>query len=241
MAGGSPLADAWRSMDDQKRLGAQDLLADEYKKAQIAHLQQGPRPTGFTAELIAAGIDPSSEQGKAYLLKKVESTVDPYVTFSDANRGSYFGPRSGLPGALGVAPPPDSPLGAPELDTGTMLPDDAAGLFPGARMSSGYRTPQRNAQVGGVSNSMHTRGKGQAVDLVPGRGQSIASLAEQARKSGRFTEVLPEKDHLHVGWGKKNGPAPTNREQLVREANAAIAKGADPVKVQARLRQMGVQ
>lgn len=62
------------------------------------------KPSGYTAELMAAGIDPNSDEGKGLLRQKAMNSADPFVTMSNP-QGSYFGPRSGLPGALGIAPP----------------------------------------------------------------------------------------------------------------------------------------
>lgn len=61
------------------------------------------KPTGFSAELLAAGIDPESDQGKADLLQHVNNSLDPWITASNP-QGSYYGPRSGLPNVFGGAP-----------------------------------------------------------------------------------------------------------------------------------------
>lgn len=76
------------------------------------------KPTGFAGELQAAGIDPTSPEGVADLKKHVDNTLDPWITMSGQN-GSYYGPRSGLPTALGAGGP--SPVG-----TITPIPDDPA-------------------------------------------------------------------------------------------------------------------
>ena len=83
------------------------------------------------------------------------------------------------------------------------------GVAPGARITSGRRSPERNRAVGGQPNSYHLRG--QAFDLTPAPGQSMADLERQLRQSGLpFAELLNEGDHIHVAWNGQadGGPAP---------------------------------
>jgi hypothetical protein len=78
------------------------------------------------------------------------------------------------------------------------------GAASGASVTSGYRTPEHNQRVGGATNSYHTRGTGQALDLVPGPGETMAQLHARLRQSGLpFQELLNEGDHVHAAW---NGP-----------------------------------
>jgi len=62
-------------------------------------------------------------------------------------------------------------------------------------ITSGYRTPRRNRQVGGVKNSYHL--KGQAFDLVfPGCLTPKQDLFNIAKLF--FNGVIEYHDHLHV-------------------------------------------
>jgi hypothetical protein len=71
----------------------------------------------------------------------------------------------------------------------------------GAKITSGRRSPERNAAVGGAKNSYHLRG--QAVDLVPAPGQTMAQLEADIRASGaEFAEIINEGDHVHVAWAE---------------------------------------
>lgn len=71
----------------------------------------------------------------------------------------------------------------------------------GARATSGYRDPAHNAKVGGVQNSYHTRGTGQALDLVPAAGETMAELRARLASSGLpLVENINEGDHVHVAW-----------------------------------------
>lgn len=71
-------------------------------------------------------------------------------------------------------------------------------------VSSGVRTAAHNAAVGGVSNSYHLTG--QALDLVPTAGQSMATLYNSVKTdllSAGITplELFNEGDHVHVAFG----------------------------------------
>ena len=68
-----------------------------------------------------------------------------------------------------------------------------AGAYPGAQISSRQRTPQHNAEVGGVPNSQHISGT--AADFVIPPQQRPAFIAD-ARKRG--FEALDEGDHVHL-------------------------------------------
>jgi hypothetical protein len=64
--------------------------------------------------------------------------------------------------------------------------------FPGTTVTSMYRDPKKNAQVGGVANSYHT--KGQAFDAVVPASQKAAAMA-WAKQRGM--EAIDEGDHIH--------------------------------------------
>lgn len=65
-------------------------------------------------------------------------------------------------------------------------------------MTSGRRTVAGNALVGGVSGSDHINGD--AEDLVPTAGMSMADLAARARSYfGPKANILNEGDHVHIG------------------------------------------
>jgi len=72
----------------------------------------------------------------------------------------------------------------------------------GERVTSGYRTPEHNREVGGVANSYHTRRDAQgnplARDSVPPRGMSLAEYARQLRAANPHLQVILESDHVHM-------------------------------------------
>lgn len=103
------------------------------------------------------------------------------------------------------------PMGAPRQTAQPRASRQPVAAFPGnpvdlipqaaggARISSGYRDPERNRAAGGATNSYHTRG--QALDLVPQNGETMAQLEARLRQSGLpLRELLNEGDHVHVAW-----------------------------------------
>lgn len=73
-------------------------------------------------------------------------------------------------------------------------------------VSSGYRCPQLNSLVGGVSTSQHTMGE--AADLVPASGGSLAALARAAIQFGDFDQLILEQaggsKWIHISWRECN-------------------------------------
>lgn len=63
--------------------------------------------------------------------------------------------------------------------------------LPGVRITSAFRNPWKNEEVGGVLNSRHQ--VGMAFDVVPATLTTIQAL----RRIG-FKKILDEGDHIHV-------------------------------------------
>lgn len=85
-------------------------------------------------------------------------------------------------------------------------------LFSGARITSGYRTPAHNREVGGKPNSYHIRGEGQALDFVLSKYVSLVNIRRKLALAGMpVRELLNEGDHIHWAWGagagRRNGRA----------------------------------
>lgn len=88
----------------------------------------------------------------------------------------------------------------------------------GAVITSGLRTPEHNAAVGGMPNSHHLTDT--ARDLVPPKGMTLAQLGNAARAAVPGAKVIVEKDHVHVQWDGSPASGPLARVDNI-EANAA--------------------
>ena len=104
-------------------------------------------------------------------------------------------------------------VGAPvnENDVGAFGSDQAADAIktyaPGATITSEGRTPQHDAAVGGVPDSMHVGD--QAVDVVLPQGMTADQFRAKLVAQGYpITEFINEGNHVHWGWGAKGGQAP---------------------------------
>ena len=75
------------------------------------------------------------------------------------------------------------------------------------QITSGLRSPAKNAQVGGVPNSAHLTG--QAYDFVP-KGMDTKTAASKLAQSGiPFDQIEDGGDHVHISF------APANRRQFI--------------------------
>lgn len=112
------------------------------------------------------------------------------------------------------------PSGANDQQPWIATEDQAAeairGIDPNAQIPSQYRDQAHNAEVGGVANSLHTRGGGQAADVVLSPRVTPQAFRAQLEAQGYpVTEFLVENKgdphstgyHVHWGWGPKNGAA----------------------------------
>lgn len=69
------------------------------------------------------------------------------------------------------------------------------------RVTSTYRSPERNRRVGGVANSYHLSGR--AIDIARRSGVRHAEIESAYRAAGyRLIESLDEGDHSHFAFGR---------------------------------------
>jgi Peptidase M15 len=153
----------------------------------------------------------------------------------DAN-GNYFtvDPRTGTakPVTMGGGGIPGQ-RGGGGVQTGqygAAIEEAAKQLAPGLVVSGRGRTPERNAQVGGVANSYHLTDN--ARDFQPAKGQSLDQLAAALAplKQQGFDVIIERgKNHVHVepGAGMARGgaaPAAAGGGQL--QGPVKFGKGA---------------
>lgn len=95
-----------------------------------------------------------------------------------------------------AAAPVSQAIGAPAAASPTQYAGDFTSLamdFPGVKMTSGTRTAQRNAEVGGQPNSQHLRGT--AADYAVPEQLKPAFVA-RAKQLGY--QAIDEGDHIHI-------------------------------------------
>jgi len=100
----------------------------------------------------------------------------------------------------GPAPPPPSAAPAAPVRPLASATDIQAIVRAPVQITSGARSPEHNAEVGGVSNSLHLTN--QARDFVP-QGISTAEAANRLRQAGYH--AIDEGTHVHVDWGRPAG------------------------------------
>lgn len=91
----------------EQRKRAAEMADYRTKKSIDAEFDTGPEPDVFDRALAGAGIDPSSPQGQDLYRRRAESMAqgqDEFVVVPIPGRGTYAGPKSGLPTAMGQAP-----------------------------------------------------------------------------------------------------------------------------------------
>lgn len=187
----------------QERQAAQDTRQ--------AKLDSAPKfiegPNGIYA------LDPMTGSPKlvADFPKKPEGPNWKERTLPDGST-EWFDINSMLPGAGPTAPQAPQPQPANWLAGVSQAAPDAA-------VTSGFRTPQDNARVGGVPNSRHM--SGQAVDLVPRPGETMAQLYTRVAQAPGV-KAINEGDHVHVQQGGASagrpvipGSAPKPKESTV--------------------------
>lgn len=114
----------------------------------------------------------------------------------------------GVADAAAPAAAPQDPWGVAANDQQAWSPspsdaqDAIHSIAPGATVTSQYRSPEKNAAVGGVADSMHLDAN--ATDFVLPKGKTAAQVKAELIKQGYpVTEFIDEGTHVHWGWGPK--------------------------------------
>ena len=130
-------------------------------------------------------------------------------TLTETGPQPFTGPQPVTPKTAAAAPPQTVTFrgGMESLsDTGRNAAQSVLQNFPGARITSGLRTPERNAAVGGAAKSYHLTGD--AIDVVPPAGMPMnvfaAQLQQQLGPQG-YTVMYGDPghlDHIHIQPGR---------------------------------------
>lgn len=189
------------ALQQDKRLAAQD--------ARQARLDSQPKYIETSDGIYQATPDGKVSLAMA-LPKKPEGPMWKERTLADGSTEWFDINQMGAPS--------QQPMPQP-VEGGNWL-SQVASAAPDATVTSGYRTPEHNARVGGVPTSRHITG--QAVDLVPRQGETMAQLYTRV---GQVPGVraINEGDHVHVQTSAPGaarpvvqGSAPKAREQWVQ-------------------------
>lgn len=233
-------------------------LPYEQRKAYIESVRPELSASGWTDELLN-NFDPTDEGLTAVVHSNmtVEQAMGrDKVDYKEVGPGARLVPfdSTGRPMTSDAGGSRTAGMTTPGMQTtpgfgaGHPAVPDGSGVFnpklpSGATVTSGYRTPEHNRDVGGVRNSYHTRkdanGNPMAFDIVPPQGMSMEQLHAEAMRLNPGLDVINEGDHVHLE-PKPGGASRPGLAEVRRHAQEAIAAGADPVAVKARAAEMGV-
>lgn len=120
--------------------------------------------------------------------------------------------------------PPQAPL---SQQVGTVLQQ----AIPGLRITGYGRTPERNAEVGGVENSMHL--DDMALDMDPNTDQAavraaLTKMGITPTEFGIHEGKNGQGRHLHVGWRPKGGVQPAESVATPASGGARVLYSGTP-------------
>lgn len=181
-------------MQNAQAIQAMQMKLDEAKKATVSKAAEAGFLGGPDLQFQPFNIPAGARHGDPTGQGAQGAQQPPMIPAAAAPPGQSSQP-------MGVPPPPPPQPQAPFPSQKQFM-----GAVPGAQVNSGLRTPQRNAQVGGVPNSYHLTG--QAYDLRPPAGMTTAQYAHALQAKFPGVKVLDEKTHVHVQPMAPNRPPP---------------------------------
>lgn len=250
----------WESMDAQRARPAQlDAMREEDAFARRVFANDPAGYLAWRANRAETGKALASRQ-EAYTLAPgsvrgvggQEVQRAPFAPVNVAPGGASVDPTTGRvlyqapykPEVVNTGPGETTSVINPGAPTPSPMLDEQAArgvigsLFPGAVITSGARTPERNAEVGGARGSYHLAG--QALDIVPPPGVSVADFRAKLQAQGvPVTELLDEGDHIHWAFGQPRGgassqvvatgaPKPAGRLASPQEVAGMFPEGVPP-------------
>ena len=177
----------WKRQTGLKTIEKDKLYKAEIIKQETANgtRQLAVDPYGNRGASVVPGSEINLGQEITYVRGEDGVVIPMPKRMAPAGGGLVGGARGGAPLGAGIE-------------------QAAQQLSPGVVVSGRARTPERNAQVGGVPGSYHMSDN--ARDFQPAKGQTVAQLATrlQPLKAQGF-DVIAEGDHVHVEPGPKMG------------------------------------
>jgi len=194
-----------------------DLTTDEGKKADSVYRSFVQKAEGdaWEARLNTLAYDTQTgdiEKAVSVLQgNKDNMPAETYAKMSHSFSGPYRTYQS-----RGIADQVFSEFDRSYQSANGTAPDLEAAItnvFPGSKITSRGRTAEDNARVGGVENSHHLDGN--AIDFIPPVGVTKEQVRDMFTGLGvNPTELIDEKDHIHVAWKPKaSGIDPNSRYQ----------------------------
>ena len=180
----------WKRQTGLKTIEKDKLYKTELIKQDTADgtRQLAVDPYGIRAASVVPGSEVSLGQEITYVKGPNGEVIPMPKRMAPAGGGLVGGDRGGAPLGAGIE-------------------QAAQQLSPGVVVSGRARTPERNAQVGGVPGSYHLSDN--ARDFQPAKGQTVAALAKRLQPlKAQGYDVIAEGDHVHVEPGPRMGRAP---------------------------------
>lgn len=167
----------------------------------------GPQKPQFERPQIQRGEKTAQAFAGVGDANQVRQQTGGFAQWAQEQRESeQFGVPDFSSGGVGAAPGPATPTGdlvswgGYQFDSGVVgYMQELSSRF-GLRVSSGYRSPEHNASVGGVPNSNHLTGR--AGDFS-GSSRQMQLGAAWARRNGAREVLIHNAGsgmHLHVAW-----------------------------------------
>jgi len=208
--------EAWRQDSLMRTMDAKDQVAKEYIK----------QTTGTEERVIGL---PKYGSGAATEVPGSRISVAEGMRYLKTDTGDIIAVPNEKPGSFTTPPPAGGApgRGAAAGQYGAAIENAVTQLAPGTIVSGRGRTPARNAEVGGVSNSYHLGDN--ARDLQPAKGQSLDQLAAKLaplKQQGFDVIIERRKNHVHVEPGPgmaRGGGTPTSLS-----GPTPIVKGTGP-------------
>lgn len=172
-------------------------LAGQSTRGAIGSLMQQPDWASRSKEARATAIRKAADLAKKMAKAEVLGVNPPRDAAT--RRKGLFGQQ--VESSAGSPPPPPPGFAVEGEAAGVNVYADIQKAIPGVRVTSGFRTPEYQAEMRRrgyrpATNSAHLDGS--ALDLLPPAGKSMGWLRDQVRAQYPNARLLNEGDHLHA-------------------------------------------